>query len=453
MMSAMPEPPMILRHSMADLIDAFSTRTRNHILVLLAGAVLAPGRRTVAAALHVMGLGQAGDFTTYHRVLNRNAWSSRALARRVLGLLIRRFVPEGPIVIGLDDTLERRRGAKIKAKGIYRDPVRSSHSHFVKASGLRWLSLMLLAPIPWTGRHWALPFLTVLAPSERYSAMHRLRHKRLTDWGRQMLLQAARWLPGRRIVAVTDASFAALDLLGAVRHRLSIVTRLRLDANLFAPAPPRRPGQIGRPRRKGERLPKLAERLRRSDTDWRPVTVTGWYSAAARAVEIASGTAVWFHTGQPAVPLRWVLVRDPLGEFKPQAFLCTDQQTDPVQILRWFVLRWQLEVTFEEARAHLGLETQRQWSDRAIARTTPALLALFSLVALWADDSLKSAAWAPRRASWYAKPQITFSDALALVRHRLWWPRDLATSKKTAEVVIIPRALLERLTTTLCYAA
>src|SRR4051794_20379833 len=296
-------PPAILRHWMAGLLDAFSPRTQGRVLTLVAGAILAPGRRTVASALRVMGLAEAPTFTSYHRVLNRNGWSSRELARRLLRLLVRRLVPEGPIIVGLDDTLERRRGAKIKAKGIYRDPVRSSHGHFVKASGLRWLSLMLLAPVPSARRVWALPFLTVLAPSARYHQERGRRHKTLLDWGRQTLLQLRRWLPGRRIVAVTDTSFAALELLGAMRGRVDVITRLRLDANLFAPAPPRRPGQTGRPRRKGERVPKLEQRLARADTPWRRVGVPDWYGGGEREVDIVSGAAVWYHAGRA----------DPLG--------------------------------------------------------------------------------------------------------------------------------------------
>jgi hypothetical protein len=181
--------------------------------------------------------------------------------------------------------------------------------------------------------------------------------------------------------------------------------------------------------------------------------VPDWYDEGEREVDIVSDTAVWYHGGLPVVPIRWVLVRDPRGRFKPQAFLCTDPTTDPVQILRWFVLRWRLEVSFEEARRHLGVETQRQWSDKAIARTTPALRALFSLVALWADELFACATCFPRRASWYAKPDLTFSDALAAVRQRLWWPKGLATSRSGNDVVKVPRVLLERLTDTLCYAA
>ena len=443
----------LLRHWMGELIEVFSPRTRDHVLTLVAGALLTPGRRTVTAALRVMGLGQTPRFTSYHRVLNRNTWSSRDLARRLLALLVRTMVPAGPLVIGLDDTLERRRGTKITAKGIDRDPARSSHSHSIKPSALRWPPPLRLPPVPFAGATWALPVFTVLAPSERFHQERGTRHKTLLDWGRQMLLQVRRWLPERRIIAVADSSFAALDFLGAVRGYVTLITRLRLDANLFAPAPARRKGQNGRPRRKGERLPKLDERLTRADTPWRRVSVTGWYGEGERTLEIASETAVWFHGGLPVVPLRWVLVRDPEQRFKPQAFLCTDEAADPVQILQWFILRWQLEVTFEEARRHLGLETQRQWTDKAIVRTTPALLALFSLVTLWAGALFAQTDRPPRQASWYSKQNLTFSDALAAVRHRLWWPEGFAISRPGNDLVKVPRAILDRLTDTLCYAA
>ena len=180
------DPTALLLAWMGPLLAEFTAPTARHTLVLVTGALLAPARRTVAAALRAAGYRQTADFTNYHRVLNRNRWSSRHVAQRLLLLLVQAFIPEGPVVIGIDDTLERRWGAKIKARGIYRDPVRSSHGHFVKASGLRWLSLMVLVSVPWAGRVWALPFLTALAPSERYCREHRKRHKKLTDWARQL---------------------------------------------------------------------------------------------------------------------------------------------------------------------------------------------------------------------------------------------------------------------------
>ncbi|HET6468092.1 MAG TPA: transposase [Geminicoccaceae bacterium] len=444
----LPEPLAVwLRPFLADL----TTPTWCHALTLVAGAILAPGRRTVAAMLRVMGLGQLATFTNYHRVLNRNRWSSRATAKRLLRLLLGTFVPDGPVIIGIDETIERRWGPKIKARGIYRDPVRSSRGHFVKASGLRWISVMLLAPVPWAGRVWALPFLTALAPSERFAREQGCRHKELTDWARQLLLLLARWLPERRLIAVADSSYAAIELLAALCGRLTMITRLRLDARLFDPPPPRRPGTMGRPRVSGARQPTLAERLADPKTRWRRVTVAGWYGRTERQIELISGTALWYHPGK-RVPIRWLLVRDVAGEFEPQGFLCTDQDADPLEVLRWFVRRWSVEVTFAEVRRHLGVESQRQWSDLAVARTTPALLGLFSLVTLWAEGML-DAGVLPRRAAWYPKPQPTFSDALAAVRYRLWTSATLSTSADQGEVAKIPRGMLERLTRVACFPA
>jgi len=254
----------------------FSPSVWGYAQILLLGAILAPGKRTVSSVLRIVGLGVEQHFQNYHRVLNRARWSSRAASRILLGLLVPAFAPSGPLLVGLDDTIERRWGKKIQARGIYRDPVRSSRSHLVKASGLRWLSLMLLVEIPWAGRVWALPFFTVLAPSKRYHEKRHRRHKTLVDWGRQMLLQLRRWLPERPIVLVADSGYAALDFLGGLANRrrsITCITRLRLDAQLYAPAPPRRKGQIGRPRRKGVRLPSLQQRVTDPKTRWRSITV------------------------------------------------------------------------------------------------------------------------------------------------------------------------------------
>ena len=415
----------------------FSKRVWQHVEILVLGAILAPGQRTVTAILRIMELSSEKHFQNFHRVLNRAVWSSREASRVLLGMLVSAFAIRGPIVMGLDDTIERRRGAKIRAKGIYRDPVRSSHSHFVKASGLRWLSLMLLAPIPWAMRIWALPFLTVLAPSERYYEKRKRAHKKLTDWARQALLQVRRWLPGRKLVIVMDASFAAIDFLWKVvklANPITLIARFRLDAALYEPTPERKPGRSGRPRKKGKRLPTLEQVLEDPRTSWKKVVIPNWYGEGRREVEIVSSTAVWYHSGMPPLPIRWVLIRDPKGKFKSQALLCTDLNEEPEQILKWFVMRWQLEVTFHEVRDHLGVETQRQWSDWAILRTTPALLGLFSLVTLLANTHARNNKIPVRQAAWYRKSLPTFSDALALVRQELWQHRYFQLSHKRYDV-------------------
>ena len=432
----------------------FLQRSWRHAVVLLTGAILAPGGRTVTSILRITGMARERRFVNYHRVLNRAAWCPRAASCLLLGLLIAAFAPKGPVVLGIDDTIERRRGKRIAAKGIYRDPVRSSHGHFVKASGLRWLSLMLLAPVPWADRVWALPFLTALAPSERFCQARGRRHKKLTDWGRQLVLQARRWLPGRKLVVVADSGFAALEFLAALGRRgVACVTRLRLDAALYDPAPPRLPGTNGRPRTKGKRLANLSDVLADPATVWQRVIVPGWYGGGERVVEISTNTAVWRHGGMPVVPIRWVLIRDPLGRFDPQALLCTNPAQDPVQVLRWFVQRWQLEVTFHEVRDHLGVETQRQWSDKAIARTTPCLLGLFSLVTLLGRQLTPHARRATATSTWYRKQRPTFSDTLAAVRREFWHEQGFVTSPHASDIRKLRPTLRNAITYALCQAA
>ncbi len=452
-MATLPPPYLSI---LKTFVPIFSKAVWCHVQVLLVGAMLAPGQRTVTAVLRIVGLSCERHFQTYHRVLNRAVWSSWEVSRVLLKLLVSTFAAAGTVVVGIDDTIERRWGAKITARGIYRDPVRSSHGHLVKASGLRWLSLMLLVPIPWAQRVWALPFLTVLAPSERYYQGRARAHKKLTDWARQTLLQVRRWLPERALVVVADSGFAVIALLWRLTQLVNpicMITRLRLDAALYQPAPKRRPGQMGRPRAKGARLPTLNHVLQHAKTQWRQLTLANWYGEGRRRVEIVSATAVWYHTGQPAVPIRWVLIRDPRGQFKPQALLCTDLKVDPVQILKWFVMRWQLEVTFREVRAHLGVETQRQWSDRAILRTTPALLGLFSFVTVLAHQQARRRRLPIRQAAWYVKSTATFSDALALVRRSLWCHLISLPSPSHRESGKVSPAVFERFVDALCYTA
>lgn len=449
----------ILPSEFASIILAFAPLFFNGVWlraqVLLLGAILAPGKRTVSSALWVMGLSGERHFQNYHRVLNRTVWSCRHASHILLRLLLAAFAPSGPLVLGLDDTIERRWGPKIKARGIYRDPVRSSDSHFVKTSGLRWISLMLLVPIPWAGRVWALPFLTALAPSERFWKGRQRKPKVLTDWARQLVIQVQRWVPRRTLVVVADGAFAALNLLtrwAGQPQPIICVTRLRLDARLFGPAPARNKAAKGRPRLVGTRLPSLHQVLANPRTVWQRLQIRHWYSEGRRLVEITSGSGVWYHGGLPPLPIRWVLVRDPKGKFETRGLLCTDLGQTPRQILEWFLLRWQVEVTFQEVRAHLGVETQRQWSDLAIARTTPVLLGLFSIVTLLAHRLARRGALPVRQSAWYVKIQPTFSDAIALVRQRIWRPTSFFTSRSDRNMIKIPRAFFAALSQAACYA-
>ena len=282
----------------------FVHRSWRHAQALLIGAIFCPGRRTVASVVRIMGRVRDRHFVSTHQVLSRTAWSPHAGAHMLLRLLVEAFVPHGPVVLALDDTIERRWG--------------------------RWMSLMLLTPIPWAGRVWALPFLTALVPSERACRERGHRHETLLDVGRQMALQVRRWLPGRDLVLVGDSAVSALLFLDALRRGgITTITRLRLDAALYDPAPPRLPGTIGRPRKKGTRRPTLSKILIDPGTLWQQVSMPGWYGMGERRIEITSATAVWHHSALPAVPIRWVPIRDPENRFEPQGLLCTDTARDP----------------------------------------------------------------------------------------------------------------------------
>jgi DDE superfamily endonuclease len=440
----MPPLPEAILLVLAPFAPLFSQRVWVHAQVLLLGAILAPGPRTVTAALRIMGLALERRFTNYHRVLNRATWSARQGSRMLLGLLLTVLVPQGAtIVFGADDTVERRSGRKIKAKGCYRDAVRSTKKHVIRCFGLKWVSMMLLVPVPWSRRVWALPFLTALCwPKQKRSTR---RHKTSVDWVRQMMKQVRRWLPGRRLVLVVDGGFAAVSLaLACVKSRVTMVSRLRWDAALYHPPGPQPKGKRGPQPTKGKRQRRLQGWAERSDTPWETVEVR-WYGGQRKKLWVFSRTALWYTPGLSPVEIRYVLVADPEGQLRMEAFFCTDLQATPEQILEWVVMRWSLEVTFEESRAHLGLETQRQWSDQAIARTTPILLALFSLVTVLALQLSGDGQIPVPVTAWYHKGAATFSDCLALVRRHLWRARYSVNSTPQVEFMQLPQAALDLL--------
>jgi hypothetical protein len=438
----MPPLPDVIIRVLAPFAPLFSHRVWCHAQVLLLGAILAPSARTVTAALRLMGLATERSFTNYHRVLNRATWSARQGSQILLGLLITFLVPPGAtIVLGADDTVERRSGRKIRAKGCYRDAVRSSKKHVIRCFGLKWAVMMLLVPVPWSRRVWALPFLTTLSrPADQHG---RRRHKTSIDWVRQMMKQARRWLPGRKLVLVVDGGFAAVSLaLACVNNKVVMVSRLRWDAALYHPPGPQPPGKRGPKPVKGTRQRRLQAWAARTDTPWEDVEVA-WYGGQRKTLWIFSHTALWYSRGLPPVAIRYVLVCDPEGKLRMEAFFCTDLQATPAQILEWVVMRWSVEVTFEEARAHLGVETQRQWSDRAIARTTPVLLALFSIVTLVALRLSQSGPIPVQVTAWYHKAEPTFVDCLTLVRRHLWCARYLVHSAAEADCMQFPREVVE----------
>jgi hypothetical protein len=448
----MPPLPEAIILMLAPFAPLFSRRVWCHAQLLLVGAILTPGTRTVTAALRVMGRAMEHRFTNYHRVLNRATWSALQASRILLGLLIARLVPPGaPIVLGADDTVERRSGRQITATGCYRDAVRSTKKHVIRCFGLKWVVMMLLVPVPWARRVWALPFLTALCrPAEK--AKQR-RHKTSVDWVRQMMQQVRRWLPGRRLVLVVDGGFAAVSLaLACVKSQVAMVSRLRWDAALYHRPGAHPQGKRGPKPLKGKRQRRLQAWAERADTPWETVEVD-WYGGRRKKLWVFSHTALWHTRGLPPVDIRFVLVGDPEGKLRREAFFCTDLQATPVQILEWVVMRWSVEVTFEEGRAQLGLETQRQWSDQAIARTTPVLLGLFSLVTLLALWLSHDGQIPVPVTAWYHKAEPTFSDCLSLLRRHLWRARYLVNSTPEGKFMQFPQEALDLLIHDLSLAA
>lgn len=452
-MLILPEQIMLLLKVFAPV---FSERVFEWAKVLVVGAILSPHKRTVSAALRVMGLSDEAQFQNYHRVLWRAVWRSLDVSKLLLGLLVMTFVGLGvPVVLGADETLERRNGTRIMDKGLFRDAARSSKKHVIHSYGLRWVSMLVLVNIPFSERVWALPFLTVLATSEKTDQKLSRRHKTSIDWIGQMIRCARRWLPTRKLVLVVDGGLAAVRLgWRCTRDQIGIifVWRLRLDAALYDDPLPQPKGKPGKKPKKGPRLPSLKSRLNSPTTVWQTHEVA-CYGGRKRVVEIATGCALWYRAGLDPLPIRWILLRDALGKFQPAAFFATDQNANPLQILGWVIARGGLEVTFEEVRAHLGFESQRQWSHHAILRTSPAVLGLFSFVTLLAHHLSLSQPMPLRTSAWYRKTQPTFSDAIAFLREYLWMNVKFPNAPVQPRLVAFPEPVLRGLIDTLCYAA
>lgn len=417
---------------LAAFASEFSRPTLKNIQILLTGAILCRGARRISSILRVMGLASESNFSKYHHVLSRAKWDGLMLAKIMLGLLIRLLPASWPVLIAVDETLERRRGRKIKAKGLYRDAVASSQSNVVTSYGLKWECMMLIVPLPWCKRPWALPFLTVLAPSKKSNEAVGRRHKTSLDWTRQMTCAISRWIR-RYWILVGDGAYACMDLaLTCILLNVALVSRLRLDAQLFEfPVPEKK--KLGRKPVKGKRI-QLKALLNDPKQSWQIDTID-WYGGETRQIEYITFTCLWYHAGSTPVTLRIVLVKTPGGKNEAEAFFCTDINLKPTQIIRYFVLRWNIEVTFEETRAHLGVETQRQWSDKAIARTTPLLMGLFSFVTLVA---LKMHQIKPlisiEVASWYDKKgELTFSDIISVVKRSIWSNKYFSKSQDSLD--------------------
>lgn len=409
-----PSPEII--QLLATFAAAFTQPTFQKALLLIYGTVLTPGKRTIAAALRTLGV-EDNNFGKYHRVLNQASFSPWLLSRLLLGLLVTHFVaPGGALVLVVDETLERRQGQKIVYKGCFRDAVRSTAHKLVTSLGLRWLCVCLLVSVPWSQRCWALPFLAVPLLSEKTARKLNKPHRSSVWWTGFLEKKIRAWYPERQIIVVGDGGFAAVELVAcSQRLGVKLVSRLRLDAQLHDFPGPQPASKRGPKPQKGARQKSLQACLADPTTVWRQARIA-WYGGEEKSLDYTTGVCLWYTQGQVPVPVRWVLVRyqetnarTGQVKIKGAAFFCSDTQdasVTPETILVWFVGRWNIEVTFEQVRAHLGFETQRQWSQRAIERTTPCLLGLFSLVVLMAKV-LHPTTLPVQQSSWYRKEDAT----------------------------------------------
>jgi hypothetical protein len=393
------------------------------------------------------------NWSQYHQVLNRARWSPLAASQCLLLLIVETLVPKhAPITIVIDETLERRWGPQISKRGNYRDSALSSRKRSVSSSGLRWIVMAVVVTPSWTKQPWALPFLAVLSTTPAFSLAAGKRHKTIAMWAGQMVSAVHRWLPDRAICVVGDGAYNCLELGVHCTHRqVSLITPCQFDSVLREPPPPvelRSKG--GKPQVVGKRLPRLDHVLIDPATEWQESEIS-WYGHGKRMVQWCSGTALWYRFGKPPLPLRWVLTRDPSGKKEPKAFFCTDQQCGGLAIMLTFMMRWSMESTFEEARAHIGIETQRQWSDLAIERATPLLLCTYSLVTLIGTHLAVSEQIVVEQTAWYRKSTATFHDVLAAVRLHIWKLQSNTTSPHDPVVGLLPRSVLDRLLYAACF--
>jgi DDE superfamily endonuclease len=428
----------------------FTSPTYPRVAALVVGALVTTGRRTVANLLRTLRQLAPGHPTDYRRVLSRAPWSGLALGCAVVRFLLDHVVPDGPVALVGDDTVDGHKGPKVYGKARHRDAVRSTHSYTAFRYGHTWVVLAVRVKFPFANRPWALPVLIDLYRSQeddqKRNRAHRTPARIMCGLLRRLLIR----FPDRTFVFAGDSGYGTHEVARfCYRHRLRL-TRVRKrhpNANLFDPAPPYT--GLGRPRRKGPRRPKPRQAVEATKT-FAPLEV-GWYGGGKRRVETLEGTGSWYKAGKKLVPIRWVFVRDTTGTHRDEYFFTTDTSLTPTAVIGHYCGRWNIETTFQEARSCLGLETTRGWCPKTVLRAGPCLLGLYSVVAILfhaLPDAKRTGA-----VSWPGKTTVTFSDALCAVRRWLWDETLLPQAGDDAALKKLPQPIRERLLTTLAPAA
>lgn len=430
----------------------FSETVFPNFVTLLQGAVITTGRRTVCRILRVVGSLAGAHWSSYHRVLSHRRWSMWHLGRTLAVYIVTAFYHEGVIRLVGDETVTEHPGKKVFGKGRHRDAKRSTHSYIAHLWGHKWIVLAILVDLPGTNRPWALPVLVALYRNKKDNAALGLRHKTPTDLMRQLLCVMFRWFPGRKFVFAGDGGYASHSLTRfAHRHRqqLTLVSRFHADARLYAASPKARRKSVGRPPLRGKRQPSPEEVVR--CTKRRQTLRVNWYGGEKRKVEIVTGTGHWYRAAEGVVEVLWVFVHDLTGTHRDEYFYTTDLTLSPAQVIEYFTGRWAIEVTFQEARAHLGVETTRGWSPQTVLRAEPCLFGLYTVVALW-YAALPESERRDLAVEWTGKTSATYSDAITLVRRDLWRHWIFATPAYKAVVNKLPPAQQRQLIRTITLA-
>jgi hypothetical protein len=435
----------------------FTRPTLPRFLLLMACVIVTMGRHTVSRALKAMGPLLEGHWSNYHRVYSQARYSMWKLA----AVLVRQVLPllpaDQPIVLLADDTVDRKSGRHVWAKGVHRDPVRSTPTQVQTTFGHKWLVMCVLVRLPGIERPWALPVLCGMCLSLKVAQKVKRRPKTAAQLARQLLMQLMRWLPERKFVLIGDYQVVTHQTVAlAQRHagRVTAIGRMRGDANLYHP--PKTPGRrcrTGARARKGRKAPSPAQRAAQLEPCTRRVK---WYGGVVRQVKLVSEEALWFSMHQRLVtPVRWVCVlADPERGLENAYFYSSDVGMEPKRIIELYACRWNIEVTFEETRALLGLETTRHWCERSVLRVTPLLFGLFTAVALLWSNLPQSKRRCQSGTPCYAKTAPTFADALFAVRGVLWREVLLVKHlKKQRCLDPLPKALRETLLWHLAAAA
>ena len=389
-------------------------------VTLLMGAMLTTGRRTVSHVLQVVGELADADPSSYHRVLSLRRWSMWELARPLIVAILDTWLPRGVEFLAGDETVTEHPGRKVFGKGRHRDAKRSSHSFVAHLWGHKWIVLAILVKLPGVACPWALPVLVALYRNEKDNLAAGRRHKTPSELMRQLLCVLLRWFPERKFVFSGDGGYASHLLTRFARRyqkRLTLVSRFYADAALYAPPPRPQKNAKGRPRVKGKKLPSPQEVVQK--TKKRKKLTVNWYGGRTRRVEVVTGTGHWYQSGEGLVEVLWVFVKDLTGTHRDEYFFTTDLTMSAQQVIETFTGRWSIEVTFQEVRAYLGVETTRGWIERTVLRAEPCLFGLYSVVVLW-YAALPECDRNPLIPTWTGKTTVTFSDAITLVRRDLW---------------------------------